>query len=404
MKVAPPALTPVEARAFEAARARFPGALSQSYLDVASRGLMPADLPQLAYDHLQQRVFGRADKKAYFETVEVARRGVARLLNAQAHEIATTRNVTDGLNMVANALDWRAGDEVFVCSGVEHPANLYVWRNLEALGVKVRDLPAEEGQFPVEALEEALQRSPRPRIVAVSATSFVPGFRADLDRIGAACHAAGAHLIVDGAQAAGISHIDMERMPIDALSFSTQKGLCCLYGMGFLYVREKFATRLVPRYLSRFGIDMSGTHEADYDAGPIRLQRGALRFELGNHNFLASLLVGRTLELINELGTQAIDRYVTSLATRLAEGLVAAGAPVRVPRSGARANIVAIESQRGAEPVDQLHQHLKASNVHAALRRNVVRFSLHFYNVEADVDAALSACTRWLRHNGDTLR
>jgi selenocysteine lyase/cysteine desulfurase len=399
-----PALTAAEKLAFEAARARFPGALSQSYIDVASRGLMPGDIPQIAFDHLQQRVFGRADKKAYFETVERARNGVAKLLNAKPHEIATARNITDGLNMVANALDWKPGDEVFFCSGVEHPANLYVWRNLEKLGVKVRDFPAQDGQFPVEAVEQALRSTHGARILAVSATSFVPGFRADLERIGNACRAAGVHLVVDGAQSVGITHLDMERLPVDALAMSTQKGLCSLYGMGFLYVREAFAERLSPRFLSRFGVDMSGTHEADYDPGPITLQRGALRFELGNHNFLAATLVSHSLDLINGLGTQAIDRHVTSLASRLADGLIAAGAPVRTPRSGGRANIVSIESLRGAEPVAQLQKHLKECNVAAALRRNVVRFSFHLYNAESDVDAALSACREWLDRSGQTLR
>ena len=398
------ALPANQVEAFAAARARFPGALSQSYIDVASRGLLPGDLPQLAYDHLQKRVLGHADKKAYFEIVETARRGVARLLNAQTHEIATTRNVTDGLNMVANSLVWEDGDEVFLCSGVEHPANLYVWRNLEALGVKVHDLPAANGQFPVEALEAALAKSRRPRLVALSATSFVPGFRANLDRVGASCRSVGALLVVDGAQAVGITHLDVATMPIDALAFSTQKGLCCLYGMGFLFVREAVAAQMKPRYLSRFGIDMTGTHEADYDTGPIELQRGALRFELGNHNFLASLLVGHTLDLINGLGTPAIDRHVTTLGSRLAEGLIAAGAPVRVPLPGAQANIVSIESRQGVTPVGLLHEHLKSCNVHAALRRNVVRFSFHFYNVKSDVDAALDACKHWLSQHGDKLR
>ena len=395
--------SPAEAAALAAARSRFPGALAQSYIDVASRGLMPGDLPQLAFDHLQARVAGRADKQLYFRIVEDARTEVARLLNVGAHEIATTRNVTDGLNMVANALEWQAGDEVILCSAIEHPANLYVWRNLAPLGVEVRDLPAVNGEFPVEALEAALARCRRPRLVSLSATSFVPGFRADLDRIAASCRAAGALLVVDGAQAVGITHLDLARTPVDALAFSTQKGLCSLYGLGFLYVREAVAEPLKPRYLSRFGIDLDG-HEADYDAGPLRLQKGALRFELGNPNFLGALLVGHSTRLINEVGTQAIDRHVTALASRLAEGLIELGAPVRRPVQGSIANIVSIESQQGPAPAGLLHAHLKSRSVHAALRRDVVRFSFHLYNVQEDVDAALRACGAWLAQNGDRLK
>ncbi|WP_415838293.1 aminotransferase class V-fold PLP-dependent enzyme [Polaromonas hydrogenivorans] len=110
---------------------------------------------------------------------------------------------------------------------------------------------------------EALQGSHRARVVTLSATSFKPGFRADLDRLGAACRNAGVRLVVDGAQSIGITHLDLARTPIDAFAVSTQKGLCSLYGMGFLYVRREFAESLAPRYLARFGVDIDASHEAD---------------------------------------------------------------------------------------------------------------------------------------------
>jgi selenocysteine lyase/cysteine desulfurase len=209
--------------------------------------------------------------------------------------------------------------------------------------------------------------------------------------------------VVDGAQSAGITHFDLSRTPIDALAISTQKGLCSLYGMGFLYVRGEFAEELAPRYLSRFGVDIPATHEADYSPGPLKYKRGAHRFDLGNYNFLAATLVVDTLELLNQLGTAAIDRHVSSLAAQLADSLIDIGAPVRASAPARRANIVCIESRQGAQPLAGLHSHLKECNVHAALRRNVLRFSFHFYNNMGDVEAAQAACGTWLRQHGDTL-
>lgn len=387
---------------FTLARARFPGALTQAYIDVASRGLLPGDAPQIAHDHLRERVLGRTDKAAYFEVVEQARRGIARLLHAHVEEIAITKNVSDGLNMVANALDWKAGDEVWLCSAVEHPNNLYAWRNLEALGVKVRDFEAAESEFPIDAVIEALQGHHRARVITVSATSFLPGFRVDLDRLGAACRATGVRLVVDGAQSAGITHIDVEKTPIDALAMSTQKGLCSVYGMGFLYVRREFAEELRPRYLARFGVDIPATHEADYDAAPIRLQPAALRFDLGNYNFLAATLVTRALDLLNSLGSKDIDDHVCHLARRLGDGLVELGVPMVIPRLGRQANMICIESRRGQAPALALQEYLKTLNVQAAVRRNAVRFSFHFYNSEEDVDAALNGCSSWLTQHWPT--
>lgn len=381
---------------FAHARSKFPGALTQVYIDVASRGLMPADAPQIAHDHLQERVLGRADKAAYFAVLEQARSGIAQLLHAHVDEIAITKNVSDGLNMVANAMDWQAGDEVWLCSAVEHPNNLYAWRNLEDLGVKVRDFEAEGGEFPIDAAIQALRGNHRARVITVSGTSFLPGFRVDLDRLGAACRATGVRLVVDGAQSIGITHIDVDKTPIDALAMSTQKGLCSVYGMGFLYVRREFAEQLRPRYLARFGVDIPATHEADYDASPIRLQPAALRFDLGNYNFLAATLVTRTLDLLNDLGSQEIDDHVCRLAKRLGDGLVQLGVPLGLPRLGQQANLVCIESRRGQAPALALQEYLKTHNIQAAVRRNAVRFSFHFYNSEEDVDTALDGCSGWL--------
>jgi selenocysteine lyase/cysteine desulfurase len=267
----------------------------------------------------------------------------------------------------------------------------------------MRDFPANAGEFPVDAVIEALQGSHDIRVVAVSGTSFLPGFRVDLGRLGAACRAAGVRLVVDAAQCAGITHLDMGRMAVDALAMSTQKGLCSLYGMGFLYVRRDFAETLAPRYLSRFGVDIPASHEADYDPGPLNYERGALRFDLGNYNFLAATLVADTLELLNGLGTQTVDRHVTALAGALADGLRERGAPVRMPAPGGRANIVCIESRQGPGPVAALQAHLRDCNVQAALRRNVVRFSFHFYNSAGDVEAAEAACGQWLLRHRESL-
>jgi cysteine desulfurase/selenocysteine lyase len=399
-----PVLSPAEHQRFEAARSHFPGALSQSYLDVASRGLIPAEAPDLAFLHLMQRVQGRADKHAYFELVENTRRSFAKLVGAAPDEIAMTKNVSDGLNMVAASIGWSPGDEVLLCSAVEHPNNIYVWRNLEQQGVSVRDFPSPDGLFPIDAVIELLERGSRARVVAVSATSFTPGFRVDLDRLGLACRRAGAHLVVDGAQAAGILHIDLAKTPIDALSVSTQKGLCSLYGMGFLYVRKAFAETLTPRYLARFGVDIDASHEADYDPGPVKYQHGAQRFDLGNYNFLATLLVGDALGLLNNLGTPAIERHVTHLAAELSHGLLSLGAPIAAPANARRANMVSIASQGEPGAVVQLQQHLQRNKVQAAVRRNAIRFSFHFYNNMADVEAALQACKTWLEPHGSSLR
>ncbi len=400
----PQPLSQAEREQFAAARTRFPGAISQSYLDVASRGLMPQNAPDLAFSHLTQRVRGEADKHAYFEIAEMARRRFAALVGATEDEIALTKNISEGLNIVAGAIDWRAGDEVLLCSGVEHPNNIYVWRNLERRSVKVHDVASVDGLYPLDSVIELLARGGRTRVVAVSATSFAPGFRVDLRRLGAACKRAGVYLVVDGAQSAGITHVDLAETHVDALAVSAQKGLCSLYGMGFLYVRRAFAERLTPHHLARFGVAIDASHEADYDPGPVKYRAAARRFDLGNHNFLAALLVGDTLKLLNELGTSAIDRHVTQLASALSDGLQRLGVPIVVPANALQANMVCVRFPGNPEVAGQLQRHLQQRGVQVAMRRDMVRFSFHFYNDEPDVAAALDACGAWFGSQGVAMR
>lgn len=383
---------PADVSAFELARARFPGALDKVYMDVASRGLILGSARDLAGRHLQDRIEGIADKKHYFALVEAARTKFARLIGAHADEIAITKNVSEGLNILAGAIAWEHGDEVILCSAVEHPNNIYAWRNLEARGVTVTDLPGDEGAFPLQAALDRLSKAGRaPKVVAVSGTSFKPGFRADLETLSRACEQRGTLLVVDAAQSVGIAHLDVGAHPIAALAASTQKGLCALYGMGFLYVRREWADKMQPQALARFGVEITAQHEADYDAGPIRYRDAALRFDLGNYNFLAAALVGESLDLLLSLGTRRIDDHVMRLSNRLAEGLQDAGATVIRHARAQASNIVCIGFQGDARRAAGVLEGLKARKVHATVRGSLLRYSLHLYNNQDDVDAAIAA-------------
>lgn len=382
---------------FERVRARFSGTNDQAYLDVASRSLIPDSALHIAERHLADRVYGRVDKKAYFKLVEESRERFARLIGASPSEIAITKNVSEGLNIVASAIDWQPEDKVMLCAEIEHPNNVYAWRNLERQGVRIVDLPSENGEFPIEAAFTLLRSEKPPRVLTVSATSFRPGFRTDIKSLALACECVGTLMVVDGAQSVGVNHLDVSVSPVSALAVSTQKGLCALYGMGFLYVKASVAEHLSPRYLARFGVEIAATHEADYDPGPVVLRPGALRFDLGNYNFLAANLVNDTLQLIEECGTQAIDTYVTALAEELAIGFKSAGAIVLTPANGLRAHIVCVDMGDSAARAVSLQRALAADGVQAAVRGRFVRFSIHFYNNSQDIQRAVLSGTRWFQ-------
>src|SRR5215813_12641346 len=103
--------------------AEFPGLAGGPYLDTAARGLLPRSAHAAIEASLDSVLMGKADKDAMFATIERTRERFAGLINARAGEIAITKNISEGLNIIAAALPWQAGDNVVVCRELEHPNN-----------------------------------------------------------------------------------------------------------------------------------------------------------------------------------------------------------------------------------------------------------------------------------------
>lgn len=380
-----------------AVRDLFPGASTSTYLDVASRGLIPGSAMDIVTKRVRDRVFGTVDKNQYFQSVESCRGKLAQLISAKASEIAITKNVSEGLNAVAASIDFKPGDEVLYCSSVEHPNNIYTWRNLTRKGVVVHDIPAPDGVVPVEGMLRAI--SPRTRVITVSTTTFQPGFRTDIDQLGNGCRSRGVRFVVDAAQSIGITHLDVTKTNVDAVAASSQKGLCALYGFGFLYVKETFANSLQPAYLARFGVDFPGdSHEADYNSGEYKLRDGALRFDLGNYNFLAAELAASSLDILLTYGTQRIDAHVTALADQFVTSLKNLGISVADSPKARRASIVCARTNEGTlnGSVEAVHTYLQSRGIRCAPRRGFLRFSFHLYNNIADVEATTAALKDWI--------
>ena len=378
-------------------RANFPGASRGVFTNVAQRGLMPVQVRDAITSYLDGRVGLGWDKDESFDVVEETRVRFASLVNAGADEIAYVKNVSDGLNQLAAGIQWRAGDNLVMCPELEHPANVIPWYNAARLhGVRVRVVPAADGELSVDAIMGAVDD--RTRLVTVSTVTFSPGFVTDLPALSEACRPRGVRLVVDAAQSIGILDTDVERLGIDAFAVATQKGLLSCYGMGFLYCRGEYAEEMRPATLARFSVALDDdAHETALAGEDFRYAAGARRFDGGNFNYLGITAAHAALELLEELGVPAIDAYVRSLSARLAEGFLEMGLPVCGGAPGPHlGSIVAVGTSGGGRhytaedpALNVLHDRLTEEGVHLSIRRGVLRFSLHAYNNEDDVDRIL---------------
>jgi cysteine desulfurase / selenocysteine lyase len=372
------------------ARNLFPGAKNSVYLSVCDRGLV-ADTTAAAVTGFLTAMQGIGTLKGDHEAVVgSARQNFARLINATPQEVALVSNVSDGINTIAWAMPWEPGDNVVLCSELEHPNNLYPWLRLQARGVEIRQVQARDGRIDADAMIEAIDG--RTRVVTCASVTFSPGLRTDLAPIVRACRDRGVFFLIDAVQSMGILRHDVEAEFIDGLTTSTSKGLLGLYGCGFLYCRREWADRLEPAYLSRTGAQVPQERPSEMGSFEYAFQDGAWRFEVGSHNFAGAYAADASLSMILALGPDRIEEHVLDLSHRLAGGLAQMGLPVfQTGNRSERAHIVTVgKLGDGGHAVthdawlQEWSDMLRQNNVIHTIRRGQVRFALHFFNDDLD--------------------
>lgn len=385
------------------ARAHFPGADRWTYLDLGSRGLLSTAVRAAVDAQVDDQMYNGGNKALMFQRTAETRERFARLFNASPEEIAYTKNISDGLNMVAAAFDWSKGDNVIVCADLEHPNNVYPWLNQQRRGLEVRMIKHRNGHMPVEDMIAAMDS--KTRVVTASTVTFSPGFRTDIDRLGRACRERDILFLVDAAQSAGVLDLDVTRSNVDALAVSTQKGLLALYGLGFLYLRKEWAERMKPAYLARFGVDLGDAHESDFGTAGYSLMPGAHRFDLGNYNYVGIAAAHASFAFLLDVGIANIETHVVKLGHALAQGLLDLGLPVcgGAPSAHLAHTVTVGDFGSGSdkytrnETINGLYQHLLENRVKLSMRRGVMRFSFHVYNNLEDVRRVVDLAQDFLR-------
>jgi selenocysteine lyase/cysteine desulfurase len=169
----------------------------------------------------------------FYRTAERVRQSAAKLINADASEITFIKNTSEGVNFIANGIQWISGDNV-VSTSMEFPANVYAWMALESRGVGLKRVAEEDGRVPFDRIAKAIDR--RTRLVAISSVQWSNGFRVDLARLGELCREKGVLLFVDAIQSLGVHPLDVRTMNIDFLAAGGHKWLTSPEGTGLFYI------------------------------------------------------------------------------------------------------------------------------------------------------------------------
>jgi len=317
------------------------------------------------------------------QQVSDTRTAAAKLIGADTDEIALVPHTTAGINLVAEGLDWRPGDNIVTLDD-EFPSNLYPWMHLERLGVETRRVPTTQGCVDLDQL--ATYCDDRTRVVSVSWVGYANGCRRDLDAIAEISHRHDALFFLDAIQGLGVFPLDVAKTPIDCLAADGHKWLLSPEGAGVAYIRRDCLSRLKPNGVGWNSVVQAG----DFGRIELDLKPTAARYEGGSHNMAGFLALGASLRMLLEWGIENIAAAILDITDRAAEELTQLGAVVCSPRSDATSSGILSVELPGYDPVAVRH-HCLDQGVAVACRAGRLRISAHAYNNQDDLTRLLEA-------------
>ena len=329
------------------------------YLNTASYGLPPTPAWEEFQSVLDDWRGGRTSWEGWGDYTENARASFARMVGVPVDWVAIGANTSTMVGLMAAALP----DGARVVSAEPEFTSL-LWpfmaqgRGIEVECVRVAHV--------AESIDD------RTDVVAVSAVQSSTGEVTDLATVTEAAAAHDARLVVDATQACGWLPVDASR--IDLLACSAYKWLCSPRGTAFMSVKPDLRDRLTPQGAGWYAGE---DPHASYYGPPLRLAESARRFDLSPAWF-PWVGTAPTLDLLLEIGIEAIHEHDLRLANRFRESL---GLP---PGDSA---IVSTE-------LPDAEARLAGTRVMAAARAGLLRTSWHAYNTDADVDELLALLGR----------
>ncbi|TPQ16442.1 cysteine desulfurase [Streptomyces sporangiiformans] len=250
------------------------------------------------------------------EAYENARRTIARFVGAGEDEIVFTKNATEGINLVAYALGNAGrigpGDRIVVTE-MEHHANLVPWQQLAERAGATLDWfgLTDEGRLDLSHIDELLDE--RTKVVALTHQSNVLGTLNPIRLIADRAHAAGALVVVDGAQSVPHRPVDVRESGADFLAFSGHKMLGP-NGIGVLWGRRELLADLPPFLTGGSMIEVVEMDRTTFLPPP-------QRFEAGVPMAPQAVGLAAAVDYLRALGMAEVAAYEDTLTARALEQL-----------------------------------------------------------------------------------
>ncbi len=316
----------------------------------------------------------------------------ARMLNAQAHNIAFATSCTEAYSKALASMQFKKGD-IILTSDDDYASNQLCFLSLQArVGVKIiraKNLP--NGDIDVADIEHII-KTQHPSVVAITHIPTSSGKVQPVAAIGQLCRQHDIWYLVDACQSIGQMPVDVQAIGCDFLTATGRKFLRAPRGTGFLYVSNKaLDARLAPLFFDNHSATWTGAD--DYE-----VQTTAQRFELYERSIATVLGITEAIRYANALGLDNIYAYNQDLIQYFREKMHNTEGVKLYDEGSHLCNILTFRKENTAlETLQTALNHAKV-NYSVALKKMAqidfahkgidwaLRFSPHYYNTKEEVD------------------
>ena len=224
----------------------------------------------------------------------------------KSYEIILTSGTTHSINIVASGFsDIIKKDDEIIVSAMEHHSNIVPWQMLcERTGAILKVIPInEEGELLMAEYDKILSNNTK--LVFVNHVSNALGTINPIKEIIDKAHSYNAAVLIDGAQSCPHIKPDVQALDVDFYVASAHK-LCGPTGVGILYGKEKWLTKLPPYQGGGEMIEQVTFEKTTYAGLPHK-------FEAGTPNIAGVIAFGTAIDYLNNLGFDNIAQYENEL-------------------------------------------------------------------------------------------
>lgn len=363
------------------------------YLNVAGQ----APMPRVSVKAVQASLEWKKYPHILTDQMELnlpkrVRASIAKLIGAEAEEIALTTGASAGLMTLAYAVDWKPGDEILTAHR-EFPLEYTTWKPMELReGVKLKMIAPRDRWVAAEDFIAAL--TPRTRLVSASMVRFDDGSMLDAMKLGAACRAQGTLLALDVSQYCGAVPMDVRQLGADFITCSGYKWLLGPYGTGFFWATNELvaSSRPGPYYWQGIRGLMNYDELMFEDPKPAAGARPWDASETASYFNLAGW--DASLMFLQEVGVETVAAHNQKLIAQMFDRLPLDRCVRTSPPEAERCGPYGCFAGYGLDETKELYGRMKEEKLIASLREGNIRVSTHLYNTEEDIDKLIRVIAR----------